>query len=74
MLLSSNFMKFHNELGIHKTIDIFSAAGFCGIDFNTDLEEYYTDAHDEAFYRDIRRYAEERGIAFLQTHAPFPSS
>jgi sugar phosphate isomerase/epimerase len=74
MLLSSNFMKFHNELGIRKTIDIFAEAGFRGIDFNADLEEYYTDAHDEAFYKEIRRYAEERGISFLQTHAPFPSS
>jgi len=74
MKLSSNLIRFHNELGLKNTIDIFSDAGFEGIDFNCDLEEYYTDAHDEAFYRNIKKYAEEKGIVFAQTHAPFGSS
>ena len=74
MKLSSNLIRFRNELGLKNTIDIFSDAGFEGIDFNCDLEEYYTDAHDEAFYRNIKKYAEEKGIVFAQTHAPFGSS
>lgn len=74
MKLSSNFIRFHNEFGLKKTIDIFSEAGFEGIDFNTDLEEYYTDAHDMDFYMEIKQYAKDRGIAFYQTHAPFASS
>ena len=32
MKLSSNFIFFHDEFGIKKTIDIFSEAGFQGID------------------------------------------
>ena len=74
MKLSSNFIYFHNELGLYKTIDIFSDAGFEGIDFNLDLEEYYTDTHDAEFFKETRKYAEERGIKFYQAHAPFSSS
>lgn len=74
MKLSSNFIRFHNELGLIKTIDIFAEAGFEGIDFNADLEEYYTDAHSEEFYKSTREYARDKGIVFAQTHAPFASS
>jgi len=74
MKLSTNFIRFHNELGLEKTIDAFSEAGFEGIDFNADLEEYYTDAHDKEFYLNVKKYANDRGIGFYQTHAPFASS
>ena len=74
MKLSSNFFVFHNVFSLKETIDIFSNAGFEAIDFNLDLEEYYTDAHDINFYKEIRSYAEDRGIVFSQTHAPFHSS
>jgi len=74
MRLSTNFIRFHNELGLRKTIDIFADAGFTGIDFNADLEEYYTDAHDRSFYQEIKAYAADKGIVFAQTHAPFASS
>ena len=55
MKLSSNFIRFHDELGLLKTIDVFSKAGFEAIDFNADLTEYYTDAHDKAFYEDVKK-------------------
>ncbi len=74
MLLTSNFINFHDVLGVRKTIDVFAAAGFDGIEFNADLKEYYTDAHDEGFYRELRQYAEDKGIVFPQAHAPFSSS
>ena len=74
MKLTSNFILFHDELGLTKTIDIFSEAGFEGIDFNTDLRQYYTDDHDEEFYKKTRAYANDKGIVFAQTHAPFGSS
>ena len=74
MKLSSNFINFHNALGLMKTIDIFSEAGFEGIDFIAHQEEYYTDAHGEEFYKSIKEYANKKGIVFAQTHAPFPSS
>lgn len=74
MKLSTNIMKFHGELGLMKTIDVFSEAGFEGIDFNADIEEYYTDAHGPEFYKEVRAYAADRGIGFYQTHAPFRCS
>ena len=72
MRLSTNFIRFHNELGLRKTIDIFADAGFTGIDFNADLEEYYTDAHDRSFYQEIKAYAADKGIVFAQTHTLIP--
>ncbi|MBR6633877.1 MAG: sugar phosphate isomerase/epimerase [Clostridia bacterium] len=74
MKISSNFIRFHNELGLKKTIDVFSKAGFEAIDFNADFQEYYTDVHNKDFYQSIKEYAGDRGIVFSQTHAPFSSS
>ena len=61
MKLSSNFIRFHDEFGLEKTIDIFSKAGYEAIDFNADLKEYHTDVHNEAFYKNAREYAKEKG-------------
>lgn len=74
MKLSANLHRFHQVFGLEKTIDVLSAAGFEGIDFNTDIEEYYTDAHSPEFYKQIKAYAADRGIGFYQTHAPFRSN
>lgn len=74
MELSTNIMGFYHRFGVHKTLDIFSEAGFRAVDFNTDQPEYYSLQHDRAFYEDLRAYAADRGIAFTQAHAPFGSS
>ena len=74
MKITSNLFGFHNEFGLKKSIDIFSEAGFEGIDFCADIKEYYTDLHDEAFYREIKQYAGDRNIVFPQSHAPYESS
>ena len=74
MLLSANMIRFHDAFGIKKTFDIFAEAGFQGMDFNHDVAEYCSDAHDRAFYEDLRAYAAEKGITICQAHAPFPSS
>ena len=74
MLLTSNFILFHDELGVEKTIDVFAEAGFEGIEFNADLAEYCDATHDEAFYKNLGKYAKEKGVPITQAHAPFPSS
>lgn len=74
MKISTNLIRFNDEFGIKKTIDIYSEAGYEAIDFSAELSEYYTDEHDETFYRDIKQYALDRGITFDQAHAPIPSS
>ena len=74
MLLSANVIRVHDAFGIKKTFDAFVEVGIGGIDFNNDIQEYYTDEHDEAFYLDLKNYASEKGLKICQAHAPFPSS
>ena len=64
-----------SHFGFAKAIDILADAGYDGIDFSAHTsEEYYTDAHPDSYYTDLRARAEARGVAFLQAHAPFASS
>jgi sugar phosphate isomerase/epimerase len=74
MLLSANMIRIHSSFGMRETFDLFSKAGFEGIDFNNDVPEYCTAEHDKQFYIDLGNYARERGVAICQAHAPFPSS
>ena len=67
-------IRVHNTYGIKETFDAFAKAGFEGMDFNNDVFPYYTDEHDETFYRELGDYARERGVDICQAHAPFPSS
>ena len=70
MLLSSNIFKLNNEFGIKKTLDMFSEAGFKGVDFGLDLPMYKAEDNKDVF-TDIKKYAENKGIGIYQTHAPF---
>ena len=62
--------------GMKKTIDLIALAGFDGIDFSAAAsEEFYTEgAHPDTYYTELRAYAEDKGLAFLQAHAPHSSS
>ena len=71
MKLSSNMIRFYQTIGLEKTISLFSEVGFKRIDFNADVAEFHTDEYNKAYYENIRNYAEEKGIAFTQAHAPF---
>ena len=74
MLLSANMIRIYDTFGIKETFDVLAKAGFEGIDFNNDVDEYSSDKHDEHFYRDLTKYAASKGITICQAHAPFPSS
>ena len=74
MLLSANMIRIYDTFGIKETFDVLAKAGFEGIDFNNDVDEYSSDKHDEHFYRDLTKYAASKGITIYQAHAPFPSS
>lgn len=74
MKLSSNIMRFYHVFGLKKTIDIFAEAGFDGIDFNSDLQEYCDDTHSEDFYKEMGEYVRSKGLFISQAHAPFASS
>ena len=71
MLLSANMIRFHDAFGMRRTFDIFADADIQGMDFNNDVTEYYTQEHDRQFYLDLKAYAQEKGIAICQAHAPF---
>ena len=61
--------------GLEKTVDMLAEAGFDGIDFTAFASEaFYTDAHGASYYTELRAYADDKGLAFLQAHAPFNSS
>ena len=66
--------KANTEIGLKRLIDAYSKAGFDGIDFNVGLEEYRTDTYNADFYKEIKKYAADKGIAFYQTHTPYPSA
>jgi len=74
MKLSFNTGKPAVTFGLKKAVEMIADAGFDALDFSEFDAEFYTDAHDRAFYRDIRSCAEDRGLYFNQAHAPFPSS
>lgn len=74
MKLSSNLVNFYGEFEITEIVDILAESGFDGIDFCTDKEEYYTEAHPVSFYKELKAYANDKGISFYQAHAPFSSS
>ena len=57
--------------GMAGAIDLLADAGYDGLDFSAFTEELYTDAHDAAYYAELRARAEDRGMRFLQAHAPF---
>lgn len=71
MKLSTNIMCFQQVLGLEKTLEIFAEAGFEAIEFNCDIEEYYTDAHDKTYYQNIKKLCDNLGIEIAQAHAPF---
>lgn len=75
MRLSTPTERIPRTFGLERTVDMICDAGFDAIDFTAcNLPEWYDDTHDKAFYENIRKRAEDRGVVFNQTHAPFPSS
>ena len=63
------------KFGLAGAVDILAGAGFDGADFSAyRSEEFYTDAHPDSYYTELRVRAEAKGIAFLQAHAPHGSS
>ena len=74
MKLSSNMIRFYKVFGMKGMIDLFSEVGFEAIDFNCDLKEFHDGTYGKDFYTEIRKYANDKGVVFGQTHAPFASA
>ena len=73
MLLSTQTSVMQSALGFKNAVDLFSEAGYDALDFSFTDSELTKDLSDE-FFRDLKKYAAERGLTFNQAHAPFPSS
>ena len=74
MRLSSNMIRFYKVFGMKGMIDLFSEVGFEAIDFNCDLKEFHDGTYSKDYYTEIKKYANDKGVVFGQTHAPFPSA
>lgn len=74
MKLSTTTDRLQEKFGIYKAIDILSDAGYDAIDFSQVDKEIYSAEYGKEYYLEIRKYAEDKGIFFNQSHAPFSSS
>lgn len=79
MKLVNNTYSFYEKYTIKEQIDILADSGYDAIDFSfftgpkyfgaeTDNEEFIS------YLKDLRTYAESKGLSFVQAHAPMPSS
>lgn len=74
MKLSSTTDKLQEKFGIYKAVDILSEAGYDAIDFSQFNEEIYASTYGKEYYTELRKYVEDKGLFFNQSHAPFSSS
>lgn len=74
MKLSSTTGHLHEIFDLKKTIDILAAAGYDAIDFSQSEKSVYEADLGKDYYTEIRKYAEDKGVYFNQSHAPFASS
>ncbi len=74
MRLSSTTDRLQEKFGIYKAIDVLSEAGYDAIDFSQFDKEIYAADYGREYYTEMRKYAEDKGLVFNQSHAPFASS
>lgn len=74
MKISSTTDYLHQRFGLKKAIDILAEAGYDAIDFSQFHETFYSDEYSDKYFSEIRKYAEDKGLYFNQSHAPFSSS
>ena len=74
MKLSTPTGHLHGIFGLEKTIDILAGAGYDAIDFSQSEKFVYEADSGKDYYTEIRKYAEDKGVYFNQSHAPFASS
>ncbi len=75
MKLVTTTGRLEHHFGLKKAIDILATAGYDALDLSMFEEaKHYNGVYDKDFYLDIKSYAEDKGISFVQAHAPFGSS
>ncbi len=75
MIVSTENLILRQRVGDEKAVDMMKEAGLTGIDYSlcsmADWEETVGQADYLKTADSLRRYAEERGMCFSQSHAPF---
>ena len=74
MKLSTTTDKLWEKFGFEKAIDYLAEAGYDAIDFSQFDKEIYAADISKDYFVEIRKYAEDKGLCFNQSHAPFASS
>ncbi len=74
MKLSTTTDILAERFGFEKAIDIVAEAGYDAIDFSQFESRIYEEEPRKEYYCEIRKYAEDKGLYFNQSHAPFASS
>ena len=73
MLLSTNLISYYKEFGLDRMLDIYAEAGYRALDFNLENKDFIGD-FDKAYFDEIKKKIESRGLTVGQTHAPFNSN
>lgn len=74
MLLSTNTANVLRHYSAKEMVDMLRDAGFTAIDFSFFDKTWYGEEREDAFFLELRKYAEGVGMCFNQAHAPFHSS
>ncbi len=74
MKLSTTTVPLRNHFDLKETVDILAEAGFDAVDFSQTSKKIYEETPQKEYYTEIRKYTEEKGLYFNQSHAPFHSS
>ena len=77
MKISTDINCFYKVYSEKETVKILADAGFDAIDYTFMNEKYYggeiSDSECKEYYFDLKKYAEDKGVYFNQSHAPCPS-
>ena len=74
MKLSTSTCDIASRLGLEKAVEVLIAAGYDCIDFSQCDESIYGADLSKDYFVELRKYAEDKGVTFNQSHAPFASS
>lgn len=74
MLLSANTADVLRHYSGNEMVDMFHDSGFTAMDFSFFDQKWYSGEVEDAFFAELRQYAQSRGMYFNQAHAPFHSS
>lgn len=74
MKISTTTGRFNVRYDLKTAIDVLSVAGYDALDFSQFDKEVYEASLSDDYYREMRKYAEDKGVYFNQSHAPFGSS